>query len=306
MRMMAVSPVTGLSAPLLPSEVALREWGHLSVEGSETDISMSHQWSEEVPQGGPKQRPIGPFCYAPVPLRSSSGTLFRSGRHFASLQISAGSTSLRDCQDTWQVEMHEPYQCVEFWMSKAGLCELGYEEGHPSNSLPGNAAKPAFDAVMLGLAQALLPAARRPAEADALFVSSLLLAVRLHALKSFERAPSTRKSSTPRLAKWQEVRAGDLISESLASDLPIKELAAACGLSPAHFARAFKNSTGLAPHQWRTRCRITKAKDLLGKRAVSISQIASECGFADQSHLTKTFSRATGLTPGAWRRIRTN
>ena len=304
MRLLTVSLVTGRSGPLLGSEETPREWGNLSVEGSENDISLSHHWSERAPREGPQKRPTGAFYILPVPLRASSGTLFHGGRHLATLQIAPGETRLRDCEDSWAVEMHQPFQCIEFWISKAGLSELGYQEGHRRGSLGQGAEALAFDGIMLGLAAALLPSVRKPVEADALFLSSVLLAVRLHVLKSSGGRPAARRNGSPHLAKWQEVRAEDLISTSLASDLPIEQLAAACGLSTAHFARAFKNTTGLAPHQWRTRCRVEKVKDLLAKRTVSLSQIASECGFADQSHLTKTFSKATGLTPGAWRRVR--
>jgi AraC-like DNA-binding protein len=64
----------------------------------------------------------------------------------------------------------------------------------------------------------------------------------------------------------------------------------------------FKDTTGVAPYQWLVQRRVDVAKSLLEERRHSLSDIAFECGFADQSHFTRVFSRITGLSPGAWRR----
>jgi AraC family transcriptional regulator len=62
-------------------------------------------------------------------------------------------------------------------------------------------------------------------------------------------------------------------------------------------------NTGLAPHQWLVQQRIAKAKDLLTRSSQSLADIASDCGFSDQSHFTRVFLRAVGATPAEWRRL---
>ena len=104
------------------------------------------------------------------------------------------------------------------------------------------------------------------------------------------------------LAAWQEKRAKDMLAGSLDGAITIAEIAAQCGLSASHFARAFRQSTGIAPHSWLVKHRLNIAKDLLRNRALALSNIALQCGFADQSHFTRVFSQEMGTSPGMWRR----
>jgi AraC family transcriptional regulator len=87
----------------------------------------------------------------------------------------------------------------------------------------------------------------------------------------------------------------------LADDIGLDALAAIADLSPKHFARAFRQSTGLPPHRWLIERRIDRAKTLLRTADLSLAEIALASGFADQSHFTSAFRRGTGVTPGAYR-----
>jgi AraC-like DNA-binding protein len=104
------------------------------------------------------------------------------------------------------------------------------------------------------------------------------------------------------LAPWQARRAKELMDANLGGKLPLSQLAEACGLSTRHFARAFRQSTGVPPHRWRLSRRLERAKDLLRDPARSLSEVALACGFADQSHFTRMFTTLVGLSPGLWRR----
>ncbi len=89
----------------------------------------------------------------------------------------------------------------------------------------------------------------------------------------------------------------------LSGEVSLDELAKACGLSVGHFARAFRRSTGVAPHRWLVRLRLELAAGMLRDNRLPLSRIAADCGFSDQSHFTRAFSRAMGMAPGAWRRL---
>ena len=91
----------------------------------------------------------------------------------------------------------------------------------------------------------------------------------------------------------------ELIDAHPAGRLTIDALAREVGLSPAHFARAFKETMGRAPHQYLLALRLECARRLLEARATSLSDIAQRTGFADQAHFTRLFKRAFGITPGA-------
>jgi AraC family transcriptional regulator len=87
----------------------------------------------------------------------------------------------------------------------------------------------------------------------------------------------------------------------LAEDLSIVALARVAQTSPFHFTRLFKASMCLTPHQYVLQQRVENAKRLLTEDKLTISEIAHECGFANQAHLTTAFHRHTGATPQQFR-----
>jgi AraC-like DNA-binding protein len=95
------------------------------------------------------------------------------------------------------------------------------------------------------------------------------------------------------LASWQERRAKELLS----GDMPVARVARECGLSASHFARAFRRSLGMAPHQWRLSFRVERAKERLARLDASVADIAIDCGLADQSHFTRIFTKHAGCEP---------
>ncbi|MDY0881539.1 helix-turn-helix domain-containing protein [Dongia soli] len=110
------------------------------------------------------------------------------------------------------------------------------------------------------------------------------------------------KSSISGLAPWQIRKVLAFVCSDLKRDRSVDELADLVGLSKGHFSRAFLASTGLSPHQWIIRERINLAKSKLAHTEETISEIASSCGFTEQSHFTRTFTKAEGISPAAWRR----
>ncbi len=89
----------------------------------------------------------------------------------------------------------------------------------------------------------------------------------------------------------------DYISDRLEEELSLNELAAIAQLSPYHFSRAFKQSTGISPHRYVIQQRIERAKQLLLQGKMSLADVAIACGFSHQSHLNRHFKRLTGVTP---------
>jgi AraC-like DNA-binding protein len=117
-------------------------------------------------------------------------------------------------------------------------------------------------------------------------------------------APEPRSIKHGQLAPWQLRRVTDYLAAHLAEDIPLQILSDLVKLSRSYFSRAFKVSTGLAPHQWLLQARISKAKQLLLETDRPLAQIAIDVGFADQAHFTRTFRREAGESPGAWQRAR--
>ena len=92
------------------------------------------------------------------------------------------------------------------------------------------------------------------------------------------------------------------IEDSLARDISVDDMAAVVGYSLEHFARLFKETFCLSPHQYVISRRVERAKTMLRDRGIPIAGVATACGFTSQSHLNVVFKRVTGVTPGGYRR----
>jgi AraC-like DNA-binding protein len=106
------------------------------------------------------------------------------------------------------------------------------------------------------------------------------------------------------LPPWKLRRVLDFVEDNLSGTIAIADQARVVGMSRSWFCRAFKASTGVAPHQWLLGTRIDRAKHLLLMRKQTLAEIALAVGFADQAHFTRAFRRAEGESPGAWQRAR--
>jgi AraC-like DNA-binding protein len=89
----------------------------------------------------------------------------------------------------------------------------------------------------------------------------------------------------------------DYIEAHLGEDLRLAELCVVAGVSRAHFARAFRRTTGLSPHGFVTQRRLARAVELVCQHEMSIKEIARRCGFADPAHLTRCFKLRFGYAP---------
>jgi AraC family transcriptional regulator len=135
-----------------------------------------------------------------------------------------------------------------------------------------------------------------------LYVDSLVNTLAIHLLRNHAVFDLKWKSFSGGLAGYRLRRATEFIEESLADDLSLAEIARAADLSPYHFARAFKQSTGLTPLRYLMERRIERARHLLADTELPIVEVSYKVGFKSQSHFTTIFRRLTATTPRAYRK----
>jgi AraC family transcriptional regulator len=135
--------------------------------------------------------------------------------------------------------------------------------------------------------------------ADPLLADGVREALAAHLRTRYAGARATRGPRRLSPAELERVR--HRIHDGLAEDLRLADLAAAVPLSPYHFGRAFKATTGVTPHRYVMRCRTVAARALLARPDLGIDEIARRTGFSDASHLARHFRRWLGAPPGAFR-----
>ena len=114
------------------------------------------------------------------------------------------------------------------------------------------------------------------------------------------RPPATRLRGG--LAPALRRRLMDWLDAELAGSLTVGDMAAFCALSEHHFAHAFRDSFGCAPHAWLAARRVERAAQMLRRTPQqSLEHIASATGHASASHLVRRFRAARGMTPGQYR-----
>lgn len=106
------------------------------------------------------------------------------------------------------------------------------------------------------------------------------------------------------LCPWQIRKVTSHIEVNLDRPIRNEDLATIVRLNSCHFGRAFRNSFGESPHEYIIRRRVERAQGLMLSTDAPLSQIALDCGLADQAHLSRLFRRVVGESPRTWRRAR--
>jgi len=112
-----------------------------------------------------------------------------------------------------------------------------------------------------------------------------------------------RSTDALRRAAWLD-HVHELVRTRFDHPLTVAGLAEEAGVHPVHLSRAFHKRFGLPLATHVRALRVEAARRLLRGSTLTLSDVATAAGFADQSHLTRVFKRATGLTPAGYRRRR--
>jgi AraC-like DNA-binding protein len=161
-----------------------------------------------------------------------------------------------------------------------------------------------MDATLKHLAMTVLTAIQRSKAAPKLFLDYICQTILAHAAYVYGETRASPNPTRGHLAPWQARRAKEFLIANLHGDLSLASVAVECNLSVSHFAHAFRRTFGRPPHRWLLERRINAVKNLLLTSRLPLAEVASQCGFADQSALSRSFRRVLGESPGEWRRSR--
>jgi AraC family transcriptional regulator len=139
--------------------------------------------------------------------------------------------------------------------------------------------------------------------AGRVFGESLATTLAIHLVRRYSISSVASAKYRGGLARGRLRQLVEYIDQHLDQDVSLQQLAALAQMSNSHLAHVFKQSTGLAPHQFVLRQRIEKAKQLLLEDRLSLAEISLTLGFASQAHFTTIFRKFVGFTPMAYRKF---
>jgi AraC family transcriptional regulator len=111
-----------------------------------------------------------------------------------------------------------------------------------------------------------------------------------------------KRRAVAALPKWRLMRVLRYVETNIGQPIKLANLAAAAGLSRMYFAKQFRATTGIRPHDFVLRKRVERAQQLLATTSDALVDIALGVGFQTQAHFTTVFKNIVGSTPYQWRR----
>jgi transcriptional regulator GlxA family with amidase domain len=119
-----------------------------------------------------------------------------------------------------------------------------------------------------------------------------------------------RKSETPKLYLGMPTprtllklcRVRDLMRDCLDQPLTLEDLSLEVDLSAWHFLREFRTAFGETPHDFLTRLRVERAKELLTISSRPVTEICFDVGFSSLGSFSTLFRREVGMSPAQFRR----
>jgi AraC family transcriptional regulator len=170
----------------------------------------------------------------------------------------------------------------------------------------GSGVRPALgvrDGVVFGIAAVLRRAHVVGGDLSDIEASTLAHRLVAHLAGAYGAGPARRAADRPvgGLDRRTVDRVVEHVDADLAATVTLDGMARVAALSPFHFARAFKATTGMAPHRFVTVRRLEAAKAALLASDASVVQIAYSVGFSNVSHFRRLFRREFGVAPGELR-----
>jgi AraC family transcriptional regulator len=135
-----------------------------------------------------------------------------------------------------------------------------------------------------------------------IYVEALIAQLAIHLIRRYSSAAPAHRAAPSAISGHKLKLAKAHVTEHIGEDLSVEAIARAVGMSPYHFAHAFRAATGVPPHQYVMQVRVETAKSLLRNTRLSVTEIANCVGYASASHFCVGFQKQAGMSPSAFRK----
>lgn len=256
-----------------------------------------------IPASGATEHDHHPIACIYVAHTGTGRRRYQRGMH--TLDLRTAPRMIEVCEAGLHFERAE-------WSGEAGRCvevlfpdaEVQVLTGGELQTLSLRTAHEVFDDRVSSLALQLAEEVLAGAPSGPLYAQGLSVAL-LAVLNAHHAGPAPAHPAVGQvLVPEQRRRIIDFVAAAFGEKLTLDRLAGELRLSPFHFARLFKATFGMTPHDYVQRVRLDAAARALQRQDDrSIAEIADRCGFSSQSHLTTQMRRHLGTTPSTLRRL---
>lgn len=200
--------------------------------------------------------------------------------------------------------LNDESQCVYLAIPYADVVPLLEELGvaKPADCVWGLASRGFSESLVHEMVLRLWQEEVSPSRCNPLLASTYRIAI-IHALArkwSTLRQPAGKAKAKLAPVQFRKVIA--YVNENIGLPLSVETLSRVAGVSPFHFIRLFKNTTGQSPYQYVQTVRTERAKHLLATTSQDAASIGAALGFSSQSAFSRAFKTRTGCSPEQYRR----
>jgi len=232
-----------------------------------------------------------------VSFSAHTGQERRAGGRTVRADIPPGTAFITGPEVITWLGVAEPTEALEIYLDAALLAGVGFDSGRPGIE-PAEGVR---DGVVFGVASLLKRAHVTGAGLADIEASTLSHRLVEHLGQVYQSGDRAGTPPTGTLAPATVDRIVQYIHTHLAGPITLDRLAALAALSPYHFARAFKSTTGVPPHRFVTTIRLETAKVTLVSSRRPVTEVAQAVGFGNVSHFRRLLHREFGLRPAQLR-----
>jgi AraC family transcriptional regulator len=211
------------------------------------------------------------------------------------------TTSVTDTESDPVCWVTGPFDYIHYHVPRTGLDDIAKSVGiQPVGTFRCVLAE--NDPFLSQFTKLVLPMLESGSRLPALLLDHFSLLLGAHLLQRYAGLPKLPGMMRGGLAPWQKRKATEFLSDNLANNVRLREVAKECELSVSHFARSFKETFGVSAYRWLIEKRLSHARHLLLNTTTPLIDVALQSGFPDQASFTRVFKRNVGVSPGFWRK----